>query len=218
METRPHTKRTRQSSQRELLNILLFYIEGCGILAKESVAHPEWSCLRQLHSVSSRHIFTLDLHGQEFGFLTVRVNPNSLGITLEPYGGSIILVPTPPRPKGRPADRVTRVAPKKFAGPSFSAPAHRIDSIILWNDCENTSLQGGSLFRCRHRNFFIVHASSISHVMLSHWNILLVKKRLAVAAPHLFHLIFFSHLIQYLVVRHGNVFYFIIHHSTLQFN
>jgi hypothetical protein len=61
------------------------------------------------------------------------------------------------------------------------------------DDCENTSLQGGSLLRCRHGNFFIVHASRISHFMC---NILLVKNCLLVAAPHLFHFnIFFSHLV-----------------------
>ena len=63
------------------------------------------------------------------------------------------------------------------------------------DDCENTSLQGGSLLRCRHRIFFIVHASRDSHVVLSHGNVLLVKKRFLVAAPHLFHVNFcFFHI------------------------
>jgi hypothetical protein len=68
-------------------------------------------------------------------------------------------------------------------------------SIFFGDDCENTSLQGGSLLRCRHGKIFIVHASRISHFMLSHRNILLVKKRLLVAAPHLFHFNFiFFHI------------------------
>jgi hypothetical protein len=71
----------------------------------------------------------------------------------------------------------------------------RNDHYVIWDDCENTSLQGGSLLRCRHGKIFIVHASRISHFMLSHRNILLVKKRLLVAAPHLFHFNFiFFHI------------------------
>jgi hypothetical protein len=73
----------------------------------------------------------------------------------------------------------------------FGGVSRAAVSIYLWDDCENTSLQGGSLLWCRHRKFFIVHASRISHFMLSHCNILLVTKPVLVAAPHLFHFNFF---------------------------
>jgi putative AlgH/UPF0301 family transcriptional regulator len=55
--------------------------------------------------------------------------------------------------------------------------------------------------------------------MLSHGNVLLVKKRLLVAAPHLFHFnFFFTFSVVYIVVRHDNVLCFFICHSTLQSN